>query len=223
MRDYLKKVLELARPYRFRLALGLFCGFLSGALVSTSGLSLKLAVDAVFPQETAKPISVAAVDNSKSQAENNTRATASNNLAAASDSKVSQKQKKSGSGFAGIQLPAPAKQFLDRLGNWFRPADHPSKARLILVISLIPASMFLRSLLAYLNTYLLSWVGIRAANDLRVRLFDHLMNLPLKFFNNTSTGDLMARIENAMAVNSTIKDSFGVIIREPVSVITVVV
>lgn len=83
--------------------------------------------------------------------------------------------------------------------------------------------MFLRSLLAYLNTYLLSWVGIRAANDLRVRLFEHLMNLPLKFFGHTSTGDLMARIENAMAVNSTIKDSFGVIIREPVSVFTVVV
>jgi len=210
MRAYLKRVLELARPYRFRLVIGLLCGFLSGALVSTSGLSLKLAVDAVFPQETLKSTS-ARGDSA------NLSATPG---AGAADAP---KPKKTNSGVGGIQLPAPAKRLLDNLGNWFRPADHPSTARLILVISFIPVSMFLRSLMAYLNTYLLSWVGIRAANDLRVRLFEHLMNLPLKFFNYTSTGDLMARIENAMAVNSTIKDSFGVIIREPVSVITVVV
>ena len=218
---YLKKVLELARPYRFRLVLGLLCGFLSGALVSTSGLSLKLAVDAVFPQETANLSSVAGGGGANSTADANPGITSANNSAAAKSTEA-QKQKKSGPGFLGIQLPAPTKRFFDRLGSWFRPAGRPSTARLILVISFIPASMFLRSLLAYLNTYLLSWVGIRAANDLRVRLFDHLMHLPLRFFNYTSTGDLMARIENAMAVNSTIKDSFGVIIREPVSVMTLV-
>ena len=83
--------------------------------------------------------------------------------------------------------------------------------------------MFLRSLLSYLNTYLLSWVAIRAANDLRVRLFHHLVHLPLRFFNQASTGDLMTRIEGAMAVHSTIKDAFGVIIREPISILSLVV
>src|SRR5260370_40199849 len=104
-------------------------------------------------------------------------------------------------------MTVAVKGLFESLGGRIRPADHPSATRLVLVISFIPASMFLRSLLAYLNTYLLSWVGIRAANDLRVRLFDHLMNLPLKFFNNTSTGDLMARIWNAIAVKSTNKCS----------------
>jgi len=83
--------------------------------------------------------------------------------------------------------------------------------------------MLLRSVLAYLNIYLLAWVGIRAANDLRVGLFNHLMNLDLRFFNRTSTGDLMQRFEGAMSVNSTIKDSFGVIIREPISILSLVV
>ena len=49
MRDYLKRVLELTRPYRGRLVLGLWCGFLAGALTPMLGLSLKLAVDTVFP------------------------------------------------------------------------------------------------------------------------------------------------------------------------------
>ena len=121
------------------------------------------------------------------------------------------------------RMPASVKASLDKLTAWFRPPGSPSRTRLLLVICFIPASMFLRSLLSYLNTYLLSWVAIRAANDLRVRLFHHLVHLPLRFFNQASTGDLMTRIEGAMAVHSTIKDAFGVIIREPISILSLVV
>jgi ADP-heptose:LPS heptosyltransferase len=32
MLDYLKKVLKLVKPYRFRFGLGVFCGFMSGVL-----------------------------------------------------------------------------------------------------------------------------------------------------------------------------------------------
>jgi len=94
--------------------------------------------------------------------------------------------------------------------------------RKMLVIGLIPAAMFIRTFLAYLNIYLLSWVGIRAANDLRVRSFQHLMDMPLQFYSWTSTGDLMERINGAAAVNGTIKDSFGVMIREPISILVLV-
>src|SRR2546421_12976330 len=51
MREYLRNVLELARPYRSRMVLGLLCGVLSGVLAPTLGLSLKLAVDAIFPPD----------------------------------------------------------------------------------------------------------------------------------------------------------------------------
>jgi ATP-binding cassette, subfamily B, bacterial MsbA len=203
MRDYLLKVLELTKPYRFRFGLGLFCGFLSGALAFTLPVSLKLAVDTVFPRGSAGLFSTTAT-------------TATTNQPAASVAGQTSKVD------LAARLPAPLKRSLDGLVNWFRPPDHPSRGRLILVISLIPFSMLLRGLLAYLNTYMLSWVGIRAANDLRVRLFKHLMDLPLGFFGSTSTGDLMARFEGAMAVNTTITSSFSVIIREPVSVIVLI-
>lgn len=216
MRDYLTKVLELARPYRTRLILGLFCGFLSGALASTLGLSLKLAVDAVFPMEQPAASSTAAAGSP---------VTGSASIAVAANSSADTQPNQAGAKKkldVASRLPAPLKRKLDALATWFRPPDHPSRARIILVISLIPASMFLRSLLSYLNTYLLSWVGIRAANDLRVRLFNHLMHLPLGFFGARSTGDLTVRIDNAMAVNATIKDCFGVMIREPVSILVLV-
>ena len=53
MREYLQKVLKLAKPYRFRFGLGVLCGFLSGLLAFTLPLSLKLALDTVFPTNKA--------------------------------------------------------------------------------------------------------------------------------------------------------------------------
>lgn len=221
MLEYLKRVLELTRPYRARLVMGLICGFLSGALAPTLALSLKIAVDAVFPQN-------AAPAQTNSIASNQPIASVTTNNEAAAQSQTTTPQQ--GGGVQSLaqkavssRVPAGLKKKLDALTAWFRPGGKASTPRLLLAIGLIPASMFLRSLLAYLNTYLLSWVGIRAANDLRVRLFHHLMRLDLKFYNWISTGDLMQRFEGAMSVNSTVKDSFGVIIREPVAILTLVI
>jgi ATP-binding cassette, subfamily B, bacterial MsbA len=226
MLDYLKRVLELTRPYRFRFVLGLLCGFLAGAMSSTLGLSLKLAVDVVFPPAPSATNSVAMAGANGPAAITNAVALSSIANPAGGETNAQ----------ASVQGGAPAKhkhrflsgglaplqRSLDKVTGWFRPGGHRSPLRLILVISLIPASMFLCSLLGYLNTYLLSWVGIRAANDLRVRLFDHLMNMPIGFFNWTSTGDLMQRFQGAMSVSSTIKDSIGVMVRAPISILTLV-
>ena len=218
MREYLTRVLELTRPYRGRLVLGLLCGFLSGALAPTLPLSLKLAVDSVF-RETKRPAAAALVPEANT---NSVAAPSEQNLgkstASAQAAPGAQTKKSFTSGF-----PAPLKKRLDALTEWFSPSEGPSHARRVLVISLIPGSMLLRNILGYLNIYLLSWVGIRVANDLRVRLFSHLVNLPLGFFSRMGTGDLISRFEGAMSVNSTIKDSFGVIIREPISIIVLVI
>ncbi|HSU55941.1 MAG TPA: ABC transporter ATP-binding protein [Candidatus Dormibacteraeota bacterium] len=207
MRDHLTRVLELAKPYRSRLILGLLCGFLSGALASTLPLSLKLAVDAVFPVKATavtQPLGSTGTGSTDPKAENKN-----------ADKSLSK----------GVlsRMPTSLQRALDSVSSWARPAGPPSRIRLLLIIAFIPAAMFVRSSLSYLNTYLLSWVAIRAANDLRVRLFRHLVHLPLRFFNRASTGDLMTRIEGAMAVHSTIKDAFGVIIREPVTILVLVV
>jgi ATP-binding cassette, subfamily B, bacterial MsbA len=211
MRDYLRKVLELTRPYRGRFALGLLCGFLSGALAFTLPVSLKLAVDVVFPPET---VASALVQKGAAGVDAN-QGVAQNQAVNGTTSKPATK-------LIPFQLPAPIKRRLDGLVNWFRPPGHASSARLVFVIALIPAAMFLRNALAYLNTYLLHWVGIRAANDLRVRLFKHLVDMPLGFFSSTSTGDLMTRIEGANAVNTTITGAIGTLIREPVSIVVLI-
>ncbi len=218
MRDYLKRIFELTRPYRFRLVLGLVCGFLGGALAFTLPLSLALAFNAVFPDPgsgTAGPTQAASTNLDVSASSTLLAATNAGAPPAASQSKMGRSSLVSG-------LPKPVQKTLEGLTNWFQPAGRASKGRLALVIALIPISMFVRTMLGYLNAYFLSWVGIRAANDLRVRLFKHLMDLPLGFFSQSSTGDLMARIEGAMSVNSTVRDSFGTIIREPIQIVVLI-
>lgn len=216
MREYLTRVLALTKPYRFRFALGLLCGFLSGALAATLPASLALAVNTIFPSEstsTTNTVSLSATSvttNVVGVAQSGTNS----NLELASANKPEVKKKKN----LASRIPAPLKAKLDELQKWFRG----STTGKLLVIGLIPAAMFLRSMLTYLNIYLLSWVGIRAANDLRVKLFEHIMHLPLNFFSKSSTAELMTRIEGAMSVHSTITSSFSVIIREPVSVVMLV-
>ncbi len=70
------------------------------------------------------------------------------------------------------------------------------------------------------NEYLLQFVGLSVVNSLQQRLYDHIHELPLSFFDRHSTGLLMSRIINdvneirdavAKALTSLVKDSTSVV------------
>ena len=46
------------------------------------------------------------------------------------------------------------------------------------------------------ESYLNSWVGTRIVRDLRNKLFTHLQQLPLTFYNASRTGDIISRMNN---------------------------
>jgi subfamily B ATP-binding cassette protein MsbA len=133
---------------------------------------------------------------------------------------------------------AGATNFHEKLENaphWLRPFTHwvasilpelhapTSTFGWALLASAIPAVMVLRITLAYLNIYLTNWAGMHAIADVRTKLFAHLQNLSLGFFNRASTGDLIARITNDTGVlSSIIGGAFVSIIKEPVTIIALV-
>lgn len=95
-----------------------------------------------------------------------------------------------------------------------------SKAGLLLVICSVPAVMFVRSLSAYLNIYLLNWAAMRAVADLRTKLFSHLQNLSLGFFSQARTGDLISRITNdTHALQAILGTSVGTMVKDPITVL----
>ncbi len=180
---FLRKVLLLAKPYWFRLALGILCGFIAGLTNPLLMASVKLVVEVVFPKPGAPSLAA----------------------------QIQQ---------APAVLCGPLEHLLHFLPQ---TGDQLSGILIVLAISTIPLAMLLKGLFGYLNIYLMNWVSIRAITDLRVRFFEHLLTLSTSFFSRTSTGELMTRFDAVYAMFPTISNSLVVIIREPITVISLVV
>ena len=95
-----------------------------------------------------------------------------------------------------------------------------SKLGLLLAIATVPAIMLLRGTFAYLNTYMMNWAALRAIGDLRARLFEHLQDLSLSFYNRAKTGDLISRITNdTERLYIIFSTSFISVVKDPLTVL----
>ncbi|CAH0525565.1 lipid A ABC transporter ATP-binding protein/permease MsbA [Vibrio hippocampi] len=59
---------------------------------------------------------------------------------------------------------------------------------------IIIAMMFVRGLSGFVSTYCLSWVSGNVVMQLRRKVFNHFMHMPVSFFDRESTGGLLSRI-----------------------------
>ena len=90
----------------------------------------------------------------------------------------------------------------------------------VLIIGAIPAIMLVRNTLQYLSIYLTNWSAMHAIADIRTKLFSHLQNLSLGFFNKASTGDLIARITNdTQVLYGIVGNSFASAVKDPVTIL----
>jgi len=118
-------------------------------------------------------------------------------------------------------LPDWFKHFLDWVMAHL-PAIPPAttNAGMLVLVSLIPLVMFLRSLFGYLNIYLMTWCASRTIADLRTKLFDHLQNLPLSFFSHANTGELISRItSDSQTLQGIFNNAISTSIRDPLTII----
>ena len=74
--------------------------------------------------------------------------------------------------------------------------------RLMLIPLLVVAVFLTKGLAAYVSYYLFNLVGQDIILRLRKRLYNHIQDLPLAFFQQEKTGDLMSRITNDVTVIS---------------------
>lgn len=58
----------------------------------------------------------------------------------------------------------------------------------------VPLIFIFRGALNVSSTYFLHWVGFKVVTEMRQRLFDHMMKLPVAFHDQHSTGDLISKI-----------------------------
>ena len=119
------------------------------------------------------------------------------------------------------KLPHWLHPLTDRLGavvpEFHAPTSQPGW---VMVAAAIPIIMLLRNSLAYSSIYLTNWSAAHAIADIRTKLFGHLQNLSLGFFNRASTGDLIARITSDTQVLYTIiGGSFSSMVKDPVTML----
>jgi subfamily B ATP-binding cassette protein MsbA len=97
-------------------------------------------------------------------------------------------------------------------------------AQALFYASLVPLAMLVSGVCDFGSTYLMNWVGGRAVNDLRVRLFEHLQTLSLDYFTETRTGELISRATNDVgAVQNAVSNVVGDIVKQPCTLISVLV
>jgi len=111
-------------------------------------------------------------------------------------------------------------EHLQKDQDWLTVHVSASKVYLVMVVSVVPLVMLGRGLCNYLNNYLMGWVSIRVICDLRARIFEHLLKLPLSFLARNSTGELMSRIGDVGVLQNMIGVSMVTIIKEPIRLIS---
>ncbi len=77
---------------------------------------------------------------------------------------------------------------------------------------------------SYAQTYLVGWVGQRALQDLRVRLFAHLQSLSIGFYSRNRTGVVISRLTNDVeALDQLVEDGMATLFQSGLMLIGVVV
>ena len=69
-----------------------------------------------------------------------------------------------------------------------------------LIVIILLGTLILQGIIQYVMVYLTSWIGQKIIFDLRKKVFEHLINLNLKFFDKNPIGRLVTRVTNDVDV-----------------------
>jgi subfamily B ATP-binding cassette protein MsbA len=91
---------------------------------------------------------------------------------------------------------------------------------LLKICLLVVILFFLKNIFGYLQAYFLAYVEQGMIRDLRNEAYVHLHKLPMSYFKNEKTGNLISRVTNDVnAVQSSVSAVFLNLIREPITIL----
>ena len=86
--------------------------------------------------------------------------------------------------------------------------------------ALLLALFLVRGLTSFVSTYCMAWVGSRLVMDLRAAMFDKLMALPTRYFDQNPSGQLIAQLAfNVNQVTQSATSSLTTLVRDTVTVL----
>ena len=85
---------------------------------------------------------------------------------------------------------------------------------------LLLALFIVRGVTSFVSTYCMAWVGSRLVMDLRAAMFDKLMTLPTRYFDQNPSGQLIAHLAfNVTQVTQSATSSLTTLVRDSVTVL----
>ncbi len=93
-----------------------------------------------------------------------------------------------------------------------------------LIVIVFLASAVIYGVATYAQTYLVGWVGQRALQDLRLKLFAHMQSLSIAFYSRNRAGVLISRMTNDVeALDQLVEDGLATLIQSSLTLLGVVV
>ena len=93
---------------------------------------------------------------------------------------------------------------------------------MIVLVFLVSAVLYWAA--SYAQTYLVGWVGQRALQDLRMRIYQHLQSMSIGFFTRRKAGVLISRLTNdVQALDSLVTDGIVTLFQSTLTLFSVVV
>jgi ATP-binding cassette subfamily B protein len=93
---------------------------------------------------------------------------------------------------------------------------------LVVIAFLISAVVY--GVATYAQTYLVGWVGQRALQDLRLKLFAHLQSLSIGFYSRNRAGVVISRMTNDVeALDQLVEDGLATLIQSSLTLLGVIV
>ena len=166
------RALKYAKPYRFRIAVGLLCGILTAGTLVPLFQMVQPAVAGLAGVAGEKVERVERVEKVEG---------------------VEKVEK-------GRKLPGwyrDVEKVSQKLGiNLIHEDGSMAGALLLMALLVVPPIAAVRLLLKYLNGYCLSWAAVHAVSDLSCDMLRHVQNQSLQFYGRIDVGQLMSRISH---------------------------
>jgi subfamily B ATP-binding cassette protein MsbA len=113
----------------------------------------------------------------------------------------------------------PLNQFKIWLSDVVKTPDGDIKALAVICI-LILVFIILKNIFLYLSQYFLTPVRNSVVNDMRTKMYQKILVLPIGYFNDQMKGDIMSRLTNDLSdVESSVINLLETLFREPVTII----
>ncbi|MEI6891389.1 MAG: ABC transporter ATP-binding protein [Pontiella sp.] len=95
---------------------------------------------------------------------------------------------------------------------------------MVLYVSAFPLAMTVRAISGFMNTYLISFCGMRVLLQLQSDVLEKLQQLPMSFYHKNTVGDLMARVlGDCASLQQVLTKVANDLIKQPVTMLSAIV